>query len=232
MTSGDMYERFAHEYAAHAEDGAYNAYYDRPSVLGLAGDVAGLTVFDAACGPGLYARELLDRGARVLGCDASPTFVELARERTGGRADLRVHDLTEPLTWVEDGTADLVVLALAVHYFDDRVALLRELRRVLTPSGALVLSTEHPMATWLRLGGSYFTTEPVEESLSPRYDWPIRAWRRPLTVTVAEFREAGFYMDELLEPRPVPEMATRYPDDHARLEQSPDFIAFRLRPLP
>ncbi|WP_242902680.1 class I SAM-dependent methyltransferase [Actinomadura terrae] len=232
MTSGDMYERFAHAYAAHAEDGAYNAYYDRPSVLGLAGDVAGLTVFDAACGPGLYARELLERGARVLGCDASPTFVELARERTGGKADLRVHDLTEPLTWVEDGTADLVVLALAVHYFDDRVALLRELRRVLTPSGALVLSTEHPMAEWLRLGGSYFTTEPVEESLSSEHDWPIRAWRRPLTVTVTEFREAGFYIDELLEPRPAPEMATRYPDDYARLEQSPDFIAFRLRPLP
>lgn len=35
-----MYERFAREYAAHAEDSAHNALYDRPAVLGLAGDVA------------------------------------------------------------------------------------------------------------------------------------------------------------------------------------------------
>ena len=69
-----MYERFAHEYASHAEDSAYNALYDRPAMLGLAGDVRGRAVFDAACGPGFYARELLERGARVTGCDVSPTF--------------------------------------------------------------------------------------------------------------------------------------------------------------
>ncbi len=227
-----MYERFAHEYAAHAENSAYNALYDRPAVLGLVGDVSGKSVFDAACGPGFYAAELLERGARVSGCDASPTLVALARERTAGRADLRVHDLTEPLTWVSDASADLVVLALAVHYIDDRVALLKELRRILKPSGALALSTEHPSTTWLRLGGSYFTTEPVEESLSEEADWPIRAWTRPLTVTFQEFREAGFLVEELLEPRPVPEMADRFPEDYAKLEQFPAFIAFRLIPDP
>jgi SAM-dependent methyltransferase len=225
-----MYERFAREYAVHAEDGAYNALYDRPAVLGLAGDVAGRTVFDAACGPGLYAQELLRRGADVGGCDVSPTFVDLARARTEGHADLRVHDLSRPLTWVGDGSVDIVVLALALHYFDDRVTLLSELRRILAPGGALVLSTEHPMTAWLRLGGSYFTEEAVEESLSPDHDWPIRAWRRPLTSICAEFREAGFLIDELLEPRPVREMAERYPEDHARLEEFPAFIAFRLVP--
>ncbi|MGI5205187.1 class I SAM-dependent methyltransferase [Spirillospora sp. CA-108201] len=225
-----MYERFAHEYAVHAEDSSYNALYDRPAVLGLAGDVTGLTVFDAACGPGLYARELLRRGARVAGCDVSPTFVGMALERTGGRADLRVHDLSTPVAWMPDGSVDLVVLALALHYFDDRVALLKEFRRILAPGGAVVLSTEHPMAGWLRLGGSYFREEPVEESLSPERDWPIRAWRRPLTAICAEFRAAGFLIEELLEPRPAPEMADRHPEDHARLEQSPAFVAFRLVP--
>ncbi|NKZ03589.1 class I SAM-dependent methyltransferase [Actinomadura latina] len=124
-----MYERFAHEYAIHAEVSAYNALYDRPAVLGLAGDVTGLSVFDAACGPGLYSAELLRRGARVTGCDASSSFVDMALARTGGRADLRVHDLSRPLTWVPDGSCDLVVLALALHYIDDRAALLSEFRR-------------------------------------------------------------------------------------------------------
>ncbi|TDE32564.1 class I SAM-dependent methyltransferase [Actinomadura sp. 6K520] len=226
-----MYERFAHEYAAHAEDSAYNALYDRPAVLGLAGDVGDLAVFDAACGPGLYARELLERGARVTGCDVSPTLVDLARARCDGLADLRVHDLSEPLTWVPDGSADLVVCALALHYIDDRIGLLREFRRILTRRGAVVLSTEHPVMHWVRLGGSYFAEERVEESLNPDRDWPIRAWRRPLTAICADFRKAGFVIEELLEPRPGPEMAVRYPEDHAKLEVLPAFIAFRLVPV-
>jgi hypothetical protein len=47
-----------------------------------------------------------------------------------------------------------------------------------------------------------------------------------------EFRDAGFVIDELIEPRPVPEMATRDPETYARLEHAPAFIDFRLRPFP
>lgn len=54
--------RRARLHAEYARDGAYNAWYDRPAVLALAGDVRGLRVLDAACGPGLYAEQLLARG--------------------------------------------------------------------------------------------------------------------------------------------------------------------------
>ena len=47
----------------------------------------------------------------------------------------------------------------------------------------------------------------------------MRAWRRPLTAVSEEFREAGFLIERLLEPRPVPEMAERYPEDFARLSE-------------
>jgi SAM-dependent methyltransferase len=225
-----MYERFADEYAAHAAEGAYNALYDRPAVLALAGDVAGRTVLDAGCGPGLYAEEFLHRGAHVIGFDQSPAMVALAQRRVGAAADLRVHDLSAPLLWIPDASIDLVVLALTLNYVDDRIAMLREFYRVLVPSGALVISTTHPTADWLRLGGSYFTVEAVEGSLSPRHDWPVRAWRRPLTEVCREFTDAGFTIRELLEPLPVEQMAHRHPEDHARLLQAPAFIAFRLEP--
>ncbi|MEU5881498.1 class I SAM-dependent methyltransferase [Spirillospora sp. NPDC047279] len=230
MPDGPIYERFAREYAEHAEGSPYNAMYDRPAVLELAGDVRGRTVLDAACGPGLYAVELARRGARVLAFDQSPTMVKLARDRVGDAADVRVHDLAEPLHWVPDGSVDLIVLALALHYLDDRVATLRELRRVLSPGGALVVSTHHPVSDWVAFGGSYFTCEPVEVSLSAENDWPIRVWRRPMSEICAEFRETGFLIEELREPRPVPEMAARYPEDYEKLEAAPAFVAFRLVP--
>jgi 2-polyprenyl-3-methyl-5-hydroxy-6-metoxy-1,4-benzoquinol methylase len=58
-----QYEAFADAFLGHAQDGFFNAYYDRPACLALLGDVAGKRVLDAACGPGLYAEELLRRGA-------------------------------------------------------------------------------------------------------------------------------------------------------------------------
>ena len=227
-----MYERFAEEYAAHAATGSYNALYDRPAVLALAGPVAGLRVLDAGCGPGLYAQELVAKGAHVVAVDQSPAMVELARDRLPPAAEVRVHDLARPLHWAADASFDLVVLALVLSYVDDRVALLREFRRVLAPGGALIISTAHPTADWQRLGGSYFTVAAVEESLSRRHDWPVRTWRRPLTDVCGEFAEAGFLIERLVEPRPLPEMATSDPEHHHRLEQAPAFIAFRLRATP
>lgn len=227
-----MYERFAEEYAAHVVTSSYNALYDRPAVLELAGPVAGLRVLDAGCGPGLYAQELCTRGAQRVAFDQSPSLVDLARDRLGGAGEVRVHDLSQPLHWAADSSFDLIVLALVLNYVDDRVAMLREFRRVLVPGGALVTSTTHPTADWLRLGGSYFTAAAVEASLSPRHDWPVRAWRRPLTDVCGEFHDAGFPVEQLVEPRPLAAIAASEPEHHARLEQSPAFIAFRLRSSP
>jgi SAM-dependent methyltransferase len=72
-----QYDVFADEFLDHARDGFYNAGYDRPACLALLGDVTGQRVLDAACGPGLYAAELIGRGAQVVGSDRSPRMVEI-----------------------------------------------------------------------------------------------------------------------------------------------------------
>ena len=221
-----VWEKQAEAYARHAADSAYNALYDRPAMLELIGRVAGLEVLDAGCGPGLYAEELVRRGARVTGVDASPEMVELARARVGAHATFRVHDLAEPLAWAADGSFDLAVMALVIHHVDDRVALLREVHRVLRPGGHLVVSTHHPMADWLRLGGSYFDVAPVEEVW--REDWEVRFWRLPLDATSAEIAAAGFLIERIVEPRPTRELARRFPEVHAKLSERPSFILFRL----
>lgn len=223
-----QYDSFAAEYEAHAEVAPYNAHYDRPATLGLLGDVAGLRVLDAACGPGLYLAELQDRGAEVVGCDASAAMVALARARVGDRAELRVHDLDEPLRWLADGAVDVVLCALAYHYLNDRPGFLGEARRVLAPGGRLVISTHHPTADWHRLGGSYFDERPVTEVW--RKGWEITAWRVPLSRLTEEFADAGFVIERLVEPRPDPAMAETDPDTFAKLSTEPAFVNFVLRP--
>jgi SAM-dependent methyltransferase len=223
-----QYDVFADEFLEHAGDGFFNAHYDRPACLALLGEVAGRRVLDAACGPGLYAEELIRRGARVVGFDQSPRMVQIARQRAG-QGEFRVHDLGDPIGWLPDHSVDLALCALAIEYVDDRVSALRELRRVLRPDGALVLSRMHPTGDWLRHGGSYFDHRVVQETWSR--GWTVRFWLTPLETTCEEIYQAGFLIERLTEPRPAPEAAALEPAEYERLGREPrGFIAFRLRP--
>jgi SAM-dependent methyltransferase len=199
-------------------------------VLDLLGDVRGLRVLDAGCGPGLYAEALVAGGAEVVGFDASAEMVRLAGRRVRPPSTFRAHALGEPIDWLDDDSFDAAILALVIHHVDDRVGALRELFRVLRPGGVLVVSTHHPVSDWLRLGGSYFAVEKLDEVWNR--GWRVHYWRQPLTVTCEEFARAGFLIERLVEPRPSPEMAERFPDDYAKLGREPGFVDFRLRKPP
>ncbi len=221
---------FADEFADHATDSFYNAHYDRPACVALLGEVAGKHVLDAACGPGLYAEELMRRGATVTGFDQSPRMVELAAERVPA-GHFRTHDLADPLIWLPDASVDLVLLALALEYIDDRTNALRELRRVLRSDGALVLSRMHPTGDWIRHGGNYFDVRVIEEVWSA--GWRVRYWLAPLEQTCAELRAAGFLIEALVEPRPTPAAAGIDPERYARLSTEPTgFLAIKAIPDP
>jgi ubiquinone/menaquinone biosynthesis C-methylase UbiE len=223
-----QYDEFADEFVDHASNSLYNAHYDRPTCLALLGDVAGKTVLDAACGPGLYAEELVARGADVIGFDQSPRMVERAGERvSAGR--FRVHDLADPLDWLPDDSVDLVLFALALEYVDDRTRALAELRRVLRPDGALVLSRMHPTGDWVRHGGNYFDVRVIDEVWSR--GWHVRYWLAPLERTCEELHDAGFLIERLLEPRPSAAAAEINREDFERLMREPTgFLAIRAVP--
>jgi SAM-dependent methyltransferase len=155
-------------------------------------------------------------------------MIELARSKVGDKADLRVHSLGEPFDWMEPSSVDVAVCALVYHYIDDRLAFLREMHRLLRPDGVLIISTHHPTADWLRLGGSYFAVEPATETWSK--GWEITAWRMPLTRLTGEFAEAGFLIERLVEPLPDQQMAESHPESFRKLSTEPGFLFVRLIP--
>lgn len=107
------YDRFAELYAAETENNLVNAYYERPAMLALAGDVAGRRILDAGCGSGPLSAALRDRGAVVTGIDASARMLALARRRLGDGVALRVADLSDRLPF-DDGAFDDVVASLVL----------------------------------------------------------------------------------------------------------------------
>jgi hypothetical protein len=58
------YDGFAEGYTTANENNLVNAYYERPAMLALAGDVAGHRILDAGCGAGSLLAALRERGAR------------------------------------------------------------------------------------------------------------------------------------------------------------------------
>ncbi len=218
----------AADYDAHVEASPYTALYEAPGLRALLPDVAGRRVLEVGCGSGRTTAWLAGAGAEVVGFDASPEMLRQARERVPSAA-LEVADLAEPLPF-DDGSFDLAVASLVMHYVRDWVAPLRELRRVLTPGGAFVLSTHHPgMDFELSTSGDYFATELVVDrwSVAGR-EVDVRFWRRPLGEMFRAIADGGFVIDALSEPQPLPETRERFPEAWERLTRRPQFLFLRL----
>jgi SAM-dependent methyltransferase len=195
------YDQFAAAYSADNEVNLLNGYYERPEMLRLADDMAGRRILDAGCGSGPLSAALRKRGAVMSGFDLSAAMVELARERLGADADLRVHDLADPLPYA-DATFDDVVASLVVHYLKDWTEPLAELHRVLKPGGRLILSTHHPMVyTALNPGKNYFdVTEFFFDAEHAGRKVVYTNWHRPLQAMTDAFTAAGFRMSAISEP--------------------------------
>ncbi|PZG20064.1 class I SAM-dependent methyltransferase [Nonomuraea aridisoli] len=227
------YDTHAEAYTAENEAGIMNAYYERPAILALAGEVAGRRILDAGCGSGPLFAELRDRGAVVTGIDSSTGMLELARKRLGDGADLQVGDLRDPLPF-PDGAFDDVMASLVLHYLEDWGPTLSEMRRVLSPGGRLIVSVDHPLIILAmhRMAGrkiSYFATNNwTEEWTLGGQTAQMSFWHRPLHAMTDAFTTAGFRLATISEPLPVPAARDLFPDDYRLLATTPSFLFFVL----
>jgi SAM-dependent methyltransferase len=196
-------------------------------------DIKGKRILDVGCGSGPLSAWLASHGAgEVVGFDASARMVGLAQEKHIERASFRVADLTGPLDFLADRSFDLAVASLVMHYLHDWVQPLRELRRVLKPDGELILSTHHPASDIkLSVTGNYFDTELVHERWNLDGEvFDVHFWRRPLTAMFSAFDQAGFSVLTFLEPEPLPDCRTKFPQAWEALTTKPSFAFLKLRP--
>ncbi|MGA8258228.1 MAG: class I SAM-dependent methyltransferase [Nocardioides sp.] len=204
MTQSD-YDQFAEAYAAANAEGFFNAWYEKPAMLGLAGNVTGQRILDAGCGTGPTIGALTERGADVSGFDVSAAMIGIARRRLPG-ADLQVHDLGKPLPW-EDATFNTVVASLVLHYLRDWTGPLRECHRVLKPNGRLLISVNHPGAfPIVHPDLEYFgITEYTEDYELGGISVDLTFFHRPLSAMAESFAAAGFRIVGIHEPPAAPD---------------------------
>ena len=102
----------------------------------------GERILDLGCGPGYYASELLERvGAdgAVVGVDASPDMLAIARRRCEGNANVEFHQADATDLPVDDNTFDAAFSVQVIEYVEDATAALAEMHRALRPGGRVVI---------------------------------------------------------------------------------------------
>jgi SAM-dependent methyltransferase len=108
----------------------------------FSGAGAGDTVLDVACGPGLVVAAFAKVCQRATGIDLTPAMIEKAREHAAvlglTNVDWHVGNVL-PLPFA-DRAFSVVVCRFAFHHFPDPLAVLREMARVCTRPGRIVIA--------------------------------------------------------------------------------------------
>jgi hypothetical protein len=81
----------------------------------------------------------------------------------------------------------------------------------------------------LRKGGSYFDVRQEEDTWHrEERSFQVRFWREPLTSLCGAVSNAGFLIEQIVEPLPSPSMRDRWPDEWEKLQREPGFLVLRL----
>jgi len=236
----EHWSKFASEWIAWASplnNDAFWAY--RESLLAFIGRGAGKAL-EVGCGEGRVSRALKECGYHVTATDPVEQFIAAAKQ-TRSADDYKVASAANlPF---DVGSFDLVVAYNVLMDVEDVPAAIREIGRVLRPSGALIISVVHPFADRGRFAGpepdapfilqnSYFGRERFE-GVEERDGFRIHfaGWSQPLENYMAALEAAKLAVVSLREPTPdVGDPKTRIDLEHwCRV---PLFLWLKARPLP
>lgn len=186
-------------------------------------DFQGKRVLDLGCGFGWHCAYAAEHGAaQVVGTDLSEKMLEGARERCGDRRisyeRVAMEDIDYP-----DGSFDVVLSSLALHYVEDFPAVVKKVYDCLAPGGDFVFSCEHPVFT------AYGTQDWYTDETGNILHWPVDRYytegrreahflgcdvvkyHKTITTYVNSLLAQGFTLIALVEPQPDPALLDSVP---------------------
>jgi SAM-dependent methyltransferase len=221
-TLSDAWDQEAEAWVRWARQPGHDSYwlFHRDAFLSIVPPAGRLTL-DVGCGEGRLARDLAGLGHRVVALDRSPTMARYAHAG-GGVIGTVVGDgarLPYP-----DEIADLAVAFMSIHDMDDMTGCVREMARVLEPSGRLCMAVVHPINSgrtvgetasadrWTLEENAYFETRRVTDTVErDGLRMTFNSTHRPLESYFSALEAAGLLTEAVREPRGTGSASTRFP---------------------
>lgn len=234
------YDEFRSEWRSYAN------MIEVPAVMRLAGNLRGRRVLDLGCGSGEYSLDFARGGADVTGLDISSRALGIARQKSLEQ-NVRVNFVKgtiSDLGMFRGCKFDIVFSSAAMHYIDDIEAVFKAVHGLLDDCGMFILSVIHPYYT-----GQYplidYLGEDMYAVFQMRYfNRKIRQYIPPWAKNCDEkcgrllsyhytagdyfgaLRRSGFFVDELVEPEPLPEWKDTHPRRYYEMKNFPLFMIF------
>jgi SAM-dependent methyltransferase len=239
MPLSEAWEAEARQWIQWARTPGHDTYwrFHRDQFLRLVPPPGRQTV-DIGCGEGRLARDLKQRGHRIVAIDSSPSLVAAARE-CDPSMDVRLADAAAlPL---DDASADLAIAFMSLQDIDAMPAAIQDVARVLAPGGRLCLAIVHPLNSAGRfeqstsdahfvVKGDYLNGFPYVDHVERNgLTMTFASQHRPLEAYFMALEKAGLLVEALREPG-IPEPAV-ISETERRWQRLPLFLHLRaLRP--
>ena len=246
----NWYDENSQNYAAQVRDkneSIYHSYYEKPAMYKLLPDIQNKDVLSVGCGSGEDSSYLKNQGARrSVGIDLSKGLIEIAKE-SHKECEFEVMDM-EKITF-DNSSFDFVYSSLAIHYVENWGNVFKEIFRILKPNSYFLFSCHHPVRFAMDSSGNETYSilkleisknrETKEVVVTGDYlakrkiidAWgkdTVNMWTMPISEISKYIHEAGFLIEQIVEPRPMEEMREIKLGSYNRLSKVPEFIIFKL----
>lgn len=163
LPTREGYDQWA---AVYDTDGNPLIALEEPRVAALLGDVRGLSICDIGCGTGRHAIALAKQDARVTAVDFSEGMLAQARAKPDAHLVSFIHHDIATRLPLPDRSFDRVICCLVIDHVRDLDHLFREMGRLCTSDGRIVVSSMHP-AMMLQGVQARFTDPATGEKVYP-----------------------------------------------------------------
>jgi ubiquinone/menaquinone biosynthesis C-methylase UbiE len=138
-----------------SDEDSYQKKVILPNILRIVSPKKGLKVLDLACGQGFFSHEMVKAGAEVVGVDISKELIaKAAGKKISGERVVGAKHASESESFFSAAATDLSVLGekkfdvvfsiLAIQNIENISKTFKEVSRVLTLAGKLVIVLNHP----------------------------------------------------------------------------------------
>jgi len=215
----------------------YKEILETPYLLKLLGNVKNKEILDLGCGPGVHAKILTKKGAKVTGIDNSSASINLAKIESPGSKFL-VGDI-EKLPF-NSNEFDVVFSAMVIGHLKGWNKLFNEVNRVLKKDGIFVFSIYNPFKEvvikkeWegkeFRVIENYFDEKLIyDDWKAENKKFKVSHHHKTYGTIIKTLVKHGFELIDYEDCKPPKSAKKKYPEKYDETINIPNFCVWKLK---